>query len=142
MSKPDIERTAYTIECFLNALRMSDGPERTRIEVGIVRWLASTVRGKEDCVVFSKSVIDCFNRGKNLKSYDVPEVVLVKAIWCDGTSISEIDREEYLSSGKLIKLGVGDLDLTMPEPSAPRPVALTAAADADAEKTAGESNNN
>jgi hypothetical protein len=131
MSKPDIERTAYTIECFLNALRMSDGPERTRIEVGIVRWLASTVRGKEDCVVFSKSVIDCFNRGKNLKSYDVPEVSLGKAIWCDGTRISEIDREEYLSSGKLIKLGMGDLDLTMPAPSAAPPVASTQASDGE-----------
>lgn len=131
MSKPDIERTAYTIECFLNALRMSDGPERTRIEVGIVRWLASTVRGKEDCVVFSKSVIDCFNRGKNLKSYDVPEVTLEKAVWCDGTHISEIDREQYLGSGKLIKLGTGDLDLSMPEPAAPAPVAFPLASEAE-----------
>jgi hypothetical protein len=131
MSKPDIARTAYTIERFLNALRMSDGPERTRIEVGIVRWLASTVRGKEDCVVFSKSVIDCFNRGKNLKSYDVPEVSLEKAIWCDGTHISEIDREEYLGSGKLIKLGTGDLDLSMPEPALPSPVAFPLASDAE-----------
>ncbi len=114
MSKPDLERTAYTIECFLNALRIKDGPERTKVEVGIVRWLASSVRGKEDSAVYSASVIDCFSRGRNLKSYTVPEVTLEKVIWCDGTHISEIDREVYLSNGKIIKLGMADLDLTMP----------------------------
>ena len=138
MSKPDIERTAYTIECFLNALRMNDCPERTRIEVGIVRWLASTVRGKDDCAVYSKSIIDCFNRGKNLKSYDVPEVKLEKAIWCDGTRISEIDREEYLSTGKLVKLGMDGLDLTMPD----QPAAVLAVVQETADSnTSNESNN-
>ena len=120
MSKPDLERTAYTVECFLNALRISDGPARTKIEVGIVRWLASPVRGRDDSAVYSKSIIDCFSHGKNLKSYDVPEVKLEKVIWCDGTHISEIDREEYLSTGKIVQLGQEGLDLSMP----PQPAAM------------------
>ncbi|MEI7429681.1 MAG: hypothetical protein WCL27_04430 [Betaproteobacteria bacterium] len=114
MSKPDLERTAYTIECFLNALRMNDGLARTKVEVGIVRWLASSVRAKEDSAVYSKSVIDCFSRGRNLKSYEVPEITLDKTVWTDGSQISEIDRDEYLSTGKIIKLGIEGLDLTMP----------------------------
>jgi hypothetical protein len=114
VSKPDLERTAYTIECFLNALRMNDGLARTKVEVGIVRWLASSVRAKDDSAVYSKSVIDCFSRGRNLKSYEIPEITLDKAVWTDGSQISEIDHDEYLSTGKIVKLGMEGLDLSMP----------------------------
>ena len=32
MKTPDLQRTAYTVECFLNALRLEDGPARTQVE--------------------------------------------------------------------------------------------------------------
>ena len=40
MNTNDLQRTAYTVECFLNALRLEDGPERTPLEETLVRWLA------------------------------------------------------------------------------------------------------
>ncbi len=38
MNAPELQRTAYTVECFLNALRLDDGPARTAIEEWLVRW--------------------------------------------------------------------------------------------------------
>ena len=37
MNTRNLERTAYTVECFLNSLRFPDGPPRTVIEEWLVR---------------------------------------------------------------------------------------------------------
>ena len=39
MATPDLERTAFTVECFLNALSLDDGPARTAVEEQLVCWL-------------------------------------------------------------------------------------------------------
>ena len=40
MKPAELEKVAYTIECFLNALRLKDDPGRMAIEEWLVRWLA------------------------------------------------------------------------------------------------------
>lgn len=37
MSPDELARTAYTVECFLNALRLEDGRARTEVEARLVR---------------------------------------------------------------------------------------------------------
>ena len=68
MNAPELQRTAYTVECFLNALRLDDGPARTAIEEWLVRWLAGAAHKKGDCVIYRKSSIDCYSGGKVVKS--------------------------------------------------------------------------
>ena len=137
MSVPDLERTAYTVECFLNALRLDDSHERTVTEEWLVRWLAGRGHKKGDCIIYSKSMIDCYSGGKVVRSFPVPQANQPRTIWCDGNKISVIDGEEYLSTGKLVMLGTAGLMLTLPG---------LAAADAAARKKEGDgggnSNNN
>ena len=114
MSTPDLERTAYTVECFLNALRLEDGQARTAIEEWLVRWLAGPVRRKGDCVIYRKSSIDCYSSGKVAKSFAVPDVTQTRTIWCDGSKLSVIDGEEFVSKGTLVMLGAAGLMLTLP----------------------------
>ncbi|MBK7425116.1 MAG: hypothetical protein IPJ48_19685 [Propionivibrio sp.] len=40
MNALELQRTAYTVECFLNALCLDYGPARTVIEEWLVRWPA------------------------------------------------------------------------------------------------------
>ena len=121
MSTPDLERTAYTVECFLNALRMNDGSPRTAIEEWLVRWLAGATHKRGDCAVYGKSMIDCYSGDKVVKSFAVPEVTQPRTIWCDGSKLSVIDGEEFLSTGKLVMLGMAGLVLTMPGMAMKRP---------------------
>jgi hypothetical protein len=111
---PDLERTAYSIECFLNALRINDGPERTSTEEWLVRWLTGSSHKQGDCVLYRKSRIECLSGGKVVKSFAVPEVKQSRTIWCDGNKLSVIDGEEFTGTGKLVMLGTAGLLLAMP----------------------------
>ena len=68
MSTNDLQRTAYTVECFLNALRLEDGPTRTQVEEPLVRWLADSARGKQDHLIYQEGRITCHAGGKDRKS--------------------------------------------------------------------------
>ena len=73
MSTNDLQRTAYTVECFLNALRLEDSPARTQIEEPLVRWLADGARGKHDHLIYQE-VADmeaAIMEGSNLTGLDV-----------------------------------------------------------------------
>ena len=133
MRAPDLQRIAYTVECFLNALRLEDGAERTSIEEWLVRWLANPARRKADCVIYSKSRIDCYCGRKVEKSFAVPAATQPRTIWCDGNKLSVIDGEEFISKGALVMLGASGLMLTMPG---------VVAADARKKRDSGGNSNN
>ena len=59
MNTIDLQRTAYTVECFLNALRLEDGPERTQLEESLVRWLADGARSPRDHLIYQQNRISC-----------------------------------------------------------------------------------
>ena len=138
MNAPELQRTAYTVECFLNALRLDDGPARTAIEEWLVRWLAGASHRKGDCAIYRKSGIDCYSGGKVVNSFAIPEVTQARTLWCDGSKLSVIDGDEYLSSGKLVMLGVAGLVLTMPGVAA----AEAATRKKDDQRSSNNNNNN
>ena len=68
MSAPDLARAACTVECFLNAMRMEDGPERTALEEKLVRWLTRNGHQKGDCLTLSAGKRSYFHIHFILKS--------------------------------------------------------------------------
>ena len=114
MSKPDLARAAHTVECFMNALRIPDGPQRTAVEEMLTRWLGGPVRGKTDCVVYHAGRVDCYLGGKPMKHYDVPGVSELRTIWCDGTHIAVIDGEALRTTRMVVPLEDQSLDISMP----------------------------
>ena len=137
MNTRNLERTAYTVECFLNSLRFPDGPPRTVIEEWLVRWLADAGRKKDDCVVYRKSLIDCMSGQRAVKSFPVPQIQQPRTIWCDGSRLSMIDGEAFFSAGKLVMLGTAGLVLTLPGAAAE-----TGARRKQSDGGGGNSNNN
>jgi len=135
VSRPDLERTAYTVECFLNALRLDDGPERTKVEAILTRWLAAPGHREDEFVIFSDGRIECRSRGKEYNTFKVPEARQDKTIWCDGTQIAIVDGAEFWSSGKLVMQGMDGLDLSLPL----APAADTTGAAEDGGQASGES---
>lgn len=119
MTRPDLERTAYTVECFFNALRLNDGAERTHVETILTRWLAGPAHREDEFLIYSNSKIECRSRGKEYNTYEVPKANQDKTIWCDGSSIAIIDGEEFRNNGKLVMLGIDGLDLSLPPAAAP-----------------------
>lgn len=115
MSKPDLERAAHTVECFMNALRVPDGPKRTAVEEMLTRWLGGPVRGKTDCIVYHAAKVDCYLGGRPMKTYELPGVAELRTIWSDGTHIIVIDGEAFRSTRSLIALEDQELDFSMPE---------------------------
>ena len=91
MKTPDLQRTAYTVECFLNALRLEDGPERTKIEETLVRWLADPTRLKEDHLLYSQGNIACYSQGKPVHNFAVPQAKQAQTIWSNDAKLSTID---------------------------------------------------
>ena len=63
MTPQDLQRTAYTVECFLNALRLEDGPDRTALEETLVRWLIDAARLKDDHLIYQQGAVSCYSRG-------------------------------------------------------------------------------
>ena len=114
MPRLDLEKTAYIIECFLNVLRISDGPDRTGLESILVRWLASPAHHKSDCVIYIDAKVICRSRGQDISVFETPQACQSQALWCDGNRISIIDAKMFRDSAKLEMLGTEGLDLTMP----------------------------
>ena len=113
MATPDLERTAFTVECFLNALSLDDGPARTAVEEQLVRWLVRADGRKDDCLIYRKSGVECFSGGKMVQRFELPEVKQARTLWCDGNTLSAIDGAEQAASGKLVMLGTAGLALTL-----------------------------
>ena len=114
MNTNDLQRTAYTVECFLNALRLEDGPERTPLEETLVRWLADAARGKQDHLIYQEGRITCHAGGKVVQSYDVPQARLIQTLWCNRAKLSAIDGAAYSRNAQLVMLGTAGLFLTLP----------------------------
>ncbi|MDQ5881511.1 MAG: hypothetical protein QG616_1342, partial [Pseudomonadota bacterium] len=114
MGPQELAKTAYTVECFFNALRMHDGRARTEAEEKVVRWLASGT-GKENYVVYNLGNIYFYRGGsKPSQSVSLPDVKEGRAIWCDGRKLSLLDASMFEKAGKLVMLGTAGLILTMP----------------------------
>ena len=116
MATPDLERIAFTVECYLNALSLDDGPARTTIEEKLVRWLVRPVRRQDDCLIYRKSGVECFSGGKMMQRVELPEVTQARTLWCDGNTLSAIDGAEQSSTGKLVMLGTAGLALALALP--------------------------
>ena len=114
MTRPDLERTAFTVECFLNALRLNDGAERTHVEAILTRWLAGPAHREDEFLVYSNLKIECRSRGKEYNTFEVPQAELDKTVWCNGSQIEIIDGEEFRNNGKLVMLGIAGLDFSLP----------------------------
>ena len=116
MAPAELARTAYTVECFLNALRLDDGRARTEIEERLVKWL-SRQDNKTGFAVYSAGNIFC-HAGKEssraIETIPVPAANRQHAVWCNHKKLSEIDADSYAGSGKLVMLGTGALLLTLP----------------------------
>ncbi|HSP78199.1 MAG TPA: hypothetical protein VLQ93_06700 [Myxococcaceae bacterium] len=113
MSPQELQRTAHTVECFLNALGLEDGPERTRLEEWLVNWLT-----KEEAAgpyaIYNRASIHCYAGDHLTKSFSLPGVTERRTIWCDRKKLSIIDAQALSRSGKLVMLGTAGLALGMP----------------------------
>lgn len=134
MSTNDLQRTAYTVECFLNALRLEDGPERTQLEETLVRWLADAARGKQDHLIYQEGRISCQAGGKAVQSFDTPQARQIQTLWCNGAKLSAIDGAAYSRDAQLVMLGTAGLFLTLP--------GQVAAKDAKDKRRSSNNNNN
>lgn len=122
MNPLDLERTACTVENFLNALRLPDGATRTQIESALVQWLAADPRAKQRYVIYQHGKIDCFTRQPNglplppvVRSFAVPaDVQETRVLWCDSRKLSVLNPIEWTKKGLPLFLGTAGLLLTLP----------------------------
>lgn len=115
MAQLDIERTAFTIECFLNTLRLADGKDRTGLEAILSRWLSSRGHRKGDFVLYDEQKVKCNSGGREFNSFEVLQAVQSNAVWTDGVDISIVDGEAFRAGKGIVKLGSAGLDFSMPE---------------------------
>jgi len=113
VSPQEIQRAAHTVECFLNALRLEDGPDRTRVEESLVKWLTSDQASKPHAI-YTRSNIHCYDGDQLARSFSLPAVSEPLTIWCDRKKLSVIDNRAYVSSGKVVMLGTAGLMLALP----------------------------
>ena len=116
MTTHHLERTAYTVECFLNALRLEDGSRRVSLEEELVRWFMERLRHKDDFILFQPSPpsITCYSEEKPVYAHPIPEAVQKRTLWSNGRQISIINGHAFSETGKLVMLGTAGLLLTMP----------------------------
>ncbi|MBI2749545.1 MAG: hypothetical protein HYX43_09470 [Burkholderiales bacterium] len=114
MKAQDLQRTAYTVECFLNALRLEDGNDRTEVEEALVRWLLDDTREKDDHLIYRDQTVSCYSRGHVIQNFAVPLARQKQTIWCNAAKLSTIDGAAFNDNGKLIMLGTAGLLLGMP----------------------------
>ena len=134
MNAQDLQRTAYTVECFMNALRLEDGNDRTEVEEALVRWLLDDSREKNDHLIYQDQGIACYSRNHVTQSFAVPLARQKQTIWCNASKLSSIDGSAFNDSGKLVMLGTAGLLLGMP--------GLVPAQDAKDKKRSSNNNNN
>ena len=114
MSTQRLQRTAYTVECFLNALRLEDGTDRTEVEEALVRWLMDDARRKDDHLIYRDQTVSCYCHNRVTQSFAVPLARQKQTIWCNADKLSSIDGSAFNDSGKLVMLGTGGLLLGLP----------------------------
>ncbi|MES2583139.1 MAG: hypothetical protein V4627_10515 [Pseudomonadota bacterium] len=114
MHPSDLQRTAHTVECFLNALRLPDGPLRTDLEETLVRWLVDPARLREDHLIYEPCAVSCYSRGHITAYYEVPLARQDKTLWCSAKKLSVIDGQAFNQNAQLRMRGTGGLVLTMP----------------------------
>ena len=114
MTPQNLQRTAYTVECFLNALRLEDDNDRTEVEEALVRWLLDDTRHKDDHLIYQDQTIACYNRNHVTQRFAVPRARQKQTIWCNADKLSTIDGSAFRDQGKLVMLGTGGLLLGMP----------------------------
>ncbi len=116
MAPDKLARIAYTVECFLNALRLDDGRGRTEIEERLVKWL-SRPENKAGYAVYCDGNIFCHTGKEGSRAIDtipVPAASRQQAVWCNHKKLSEINADSYAGTGKLVMLGTAALFLTLP----------------------------
>jgi len=114
MGPQELERIAYSVECFLNALRVHDGRARTAVEERLVQWLARD-GGKGGYAVYNLGQVRCFTAdGKERLALPLPEVKDGRTLYCDERRISLLDTPAWEKGGKLAMLGAAGLIMTMP----------------------------
>ena len=114
MTTPDLQRTAYTVECFLNALRLEDSATRTALEESLVQWLAAPVRRKEDHLIYQANTISAYSQGRVLQQFAVALARQTHTLWCNGAKLSILDADAFARSGQRVMLGTSGLLLGMP----------------------------
>lgn len=107
----NLQRIAYTVECFLNALRVEDGPVRTRVEEPLVRWLSDGIRSAKDHLIYQPGRIDCYSGKRVVQSFDVAQADQSQTLWCDGKKLSIIDPAAFARDMQLVMLGTAGLQL-------------------------------
>ena len=113
MNFQNLARTAYTVERFLNALRLDDGSERTELEENLVRWLSADTRGKGDHLIYQRGTILCYSNARVLKRFTVPQAQQSQTLWCNSNKLSAIDASAFNQNARLVMLGTGGLTLSM-----------------------------
>lgn len=120
MTPLELERTAATVERFLNALRLADGRERTQIESALVAWLLADTGRQGHYVIYQSGRIDCFsgqtggNAPRALQTFALPNVNEPGTLWCNSRKLSLIDGASWSASGNMQMLGTAGLLLTLP----------------------------
>lgn len=109
----NLQRIAYTVECFLNALHLEDGPARTRIEEALVRWLGDGIRSSKDHLIYQQHRIECYSGKRVVQSFDVPQADQSQTLWCDGKKLSIIDPAAFTRDMQLVMLGTAGLQLNI-----------------------------
>ena len=123
MHPQDLQHTAHTVECFLNALRLEDGPARTELEETLVLWLVDAARLEDDHLVYEACAISCYSRGHVTAYYEVPLARQEMTLWCSAKKLSEIDGTAFSQHAQLVMRGTGRLVLSLP--SSPRKTITT-----------------
>lgn len=134
MTPQDLQRTAHTVECFLNALRLEDGNGRTEVEEALVRWLADDKREKNDHLIYQDQTIACYSRNRVTQSFAVPQARQKQTIWCNAAKLSSIDAAALGANCQRVMLGTNGLQLGMP--------GAVPAQDAKDKKRSSNNNNN
>ena len=123
MRPQDLQHTAHTVECFLNALRLEDGPARTELEETLVLWLVDAARLEDDHLIYEACAISCYSRGHVTAYYEVPLARQETTLWCSAKKLSEIDGPTFSQHAQLVMRGTGGLVLTPPD--TPRKTIMT-----------------
>lgn len=110
----NLKRTAQTVEWFLNAMRLPDGPDRTEVEEALVRWLVDGARLHDDHLIYQQHTISCHSRGHITAYYDVPRADQPKTLWANARKLSAINAAAFNQSARLVMQGTSGLDLTLP----------------------------
>lgn len=120
----NLQRTAQTVELFLNALRLVDGSERTELEEALVRWLVDGARLQDDHLIYQHSAISCYSRGHVTAYHEVPLAHQTRTLWCNARKLSAIDDLAFSHNAALVMQGIAGLVLTLPA-AAPMAAGLT-----------------